>query len=240
VKYAIFSDIHSNLEALAAVLKDARERRVDAYICLGDIVGIGASPIECIEILRNMNVSVVHGDYDLEVCDQGSQVKTSNRIQETLVWTRNQVSGSDIDWIRSHRREGSEKHFRYVHASLNQIAPWQRLIAPMDASEHFDFQRESLCFVGHSHLQKIFQLDAISEELPFQNVIPNKKVKTVVSVGSVGRPQDNISDAAYVIYDSNQNILWPLRVPYDVRSAQLKMKSAGFDIELIRSLAVGR
>jgi predicted phosphodiesterase len=240
MKYAIISDIHGNLEALAAVIKDAKEHFVDEFICLGDIVGIGASPVECIEIIKNLNGTTVCGEFDCILAGKETRERISKEEMETLLWTRKQLSEKDIAWLKNLPDQEKIEHFRLVHATLSQISVWQRINTPMDASDHFDFQRESLCFTGHTHIPKIFQLDPISEELKLGKFKPNPQVKCVVTVGSVGKPKDNNPDAAYMIYDSTKNLILPQRVSYDVRSAQTKMNKANFDKKLIHNLALGK
>lgn len=238
--YAIFSDVHSNLEALASVLKDAREEGAEQFICLGDIIGIGASPVECIEILRETSEIVVAGEFDRITAGEEIKQKIPKSLMETLFWSRKLLRDEHIEWLRSLPLEQKVANFRLTHGSLNQLDPWQRIHSIVEASDHFDFQKESLCFVGHSHLQSVFQLDAISEKLTFHELSPKPLVKTLITVGSVGRPQDNNPHAAYVLYNQETNLIVPKRVAYDVRSAQLKMKEAGFDINLIKALASGK
>lgn len=124
MKYAILSDIHGNYEALQAVLKHAAEQKCTHYVCLGDIVGYGPNPCECLETIRALNCPVVMGNHD-EYCAKDAHLVGFNPMAaEGIKWTRDQLSEEQKAWLRDLKYVRTVESFTLVHATLDLPEKW--------------------------------------------------------------------------------------------------------------------
>src|SRR5882762_3993060 len=124
MRFAIFSDIHANLEALEAVIADARENKCTDFVCLGDVVGYNANPHECVDRIREMDCPIVKGNHD----EQASLVESSRDFNEmaeaAIQWTRDNLSDADKEWLRELKLQRQVRDFTIVHATLDTPAQW--------------------------------------------------------------------------------------------------------------------
>lgn len=236
--FAIVSDIHSNLEALSAVLADIKSQGIDEIICLGDIVGYGPNPVECLALAREFDLNIL-GNHDQAVLDGPSEFFTE-RAANAVYWTANRLSDEDMEFISSFREMVSSKKMTYVHGSPRN--PTSEYIMPtdpvysQDKMENIFSLLEHACFVGHTHFAGLFLKSSMSfyKAVGLGNsasLVPKEKL--IVNVGSVGQPRDGDPSACYVVVD-NKNIKWR-RVPYDFKATMQKI----YDIpHLDNSLAI--
>ena len=147
MRFAIFSDIHGNLEALEAVLSDARERHCTHFVCLGDVVGYNANPRECVEIVRDLDCPTVKGNHD----EQASQPEASGDFNEmaerAMTWTRAQLSEKDREWLRDLRLQRQVRDFTIVHATLDTPAQWGYVFRDLDAAASFTYNTPPFVFL---------------------------------------------------------------------------------------------
>ncbi|MEI6870925.1 MAG: metallophosphoesterase family protein [Verrucomicrobiota bacterium] len=163
--YAIFSDIHANLEAFQAVLEDARSQGATDYVCLGDIVGYNADPVACLEMVREMQCPVVKGNHD-EQASETSDIAYFNALAaKAIQWTRDQLSPAHKDWLRSLKFSRVVRNFTIVHSTLDSPSSWGYIISELDASASFSYQHTQLCFYGHTHVPRAFVRDQRVVEL---------------------------------------------------------------------------
>jgi predicted phosphodiesterase len=241
VKFAIFSDIHGNLEALEAVLADITAERVQEMICLGDIVGYGPNPAECLEMIRCLSCSVVMGNHD-EACIEPEMEQALNEYARAgIVFARNQLSNTQKGWLRNRPMQLDFDDFTAVHASLSD-EPWQYVLSSADALRHFMFQEKPLCFCGHSHRPAVWTLEGrrVRCLAPASNVTLPLCARTLVNVGSVGQPRNLRTEACYVIYNRVALSIGFRFVPYNVKQTQGKILAAGLPRFLAQRLALGR
>ncbi|HEY5813376.1 MAG TPA: metallophosphoesterase, partial [Terrimicrobiaceae bacterium] len=151
MKFAVFSDIHGNLEALEAVLSDIAAERVQEMICLGDIVGYGPNPAECIEMLRCLSCSVVLGNHDEACVEPGHDAGLNEYARAGIAFARKELNSAQMGWLRNRPLQLDFDDFTAVHSSLNEAEEWQYISSPADARQHFLFQDKPLCFCGHTH-----------------------------------------------------------------------------------------
>ena len=240
MRYAIFSDIHANLEAFEAVLRDAEEQKCTHYVCLGDIVGYNANPHECTSRVRELDCPIVKGNHD----EQASLIESSRDFNEmaeaAIEWTRENLSEADKDWLRDLKLQRQVRDFTIVHATLDTPAQWGYVFNNLDAAASFTYQHTTVCFFGHTHVPMAFiRDDGVKRVRTEQLRIDNTK-KYFINVGSVGQPRDGDWRAAYCIYHIEQNSVEQRRVKYDLASAQKKIIAAGLPPLLAERLAVGR
>lgn len=241
MRYAILSDIHSNLEALEAILLDCRRQRVDMYVCLGDIVGYGADPAECVRLTRKFVKRCIAGNHDYAVAGKIDASYFTKDGQAAVFWTQQNVSFETIEFLSRLPVTDRGDDFVMAHGSLHDAGRFQYLTDVVDAAGSFSCMEENVCFVGHTHVPRIFvQAGKNVYALPGQEAELDKRYKYIVNVGSVGQPRDGIPMAAYGIYDAETEWIGVHRVRYDIAGAQRKIRAAGLPEDLARRLELGR
>lgn len=240
MKFALFADIHANYHALQAVLADAQEQGCANFVCLGDIVGYGGHPSECLEAVRALGCPVVRGNHD-EGASEDSSLEDLNPLAEAaLLWTRGQLSTDQREWLRDLKLVRQVRDFTIVHATLDSPGSWGYVTNRFDAMASFSYQFTSVCFYGHTHVPRVFEkADVVRAGRGF-DVAMERGVKYFVNVGSVGQPRDGDWRASYVIYDSEAQFIGIRRVEYDVAGAQETILAAGLPALLADRLSYGK
>lgn len=228
---AIISDIHSNLEALQAVLADIEKHQVEEIYCLGDIVGYGPNPRECVDLVRSCKV-VLLGNHD-----QGAMFDPEGfnpPAERAIFWTRSQLEHpSDNrqskqerwDFLAERPRTHRENGFLFVHGSARN--PLNEYVFPEDIYNQRKMERifalvERYCFQGHTHVPGIFTENLqfhSPEEVDYSYRLDGRK--TLCNVGSVGQPRDGDWRACYVLLDGDT--INYRRVEYDIDTTVKKI-----------------
>ena len=159
MRFAILSDIHSNLEALEAVLADARAQSCTQFVCLGDVVGYNANPSECVKIIQELECPVVKGNHDEQASIVASTEAFNELAEEAIDWTRAQLSAADIAWLADLSLTRQVGDFTIVHATLDSPGQWGYIFNDLDAMASFTCQHTPLCFFGHTHWPTAFVRD---------------------------------------------------------------------------------
>lgn len=240
MKYAVIADIHANLEAFEVVLDDARAQNCTHYCCVGDVVGYGANPKECLETVRRMAMPCVKGNHD-EYCSSEEDLEGFNpHAAEAVQWTRKQLSDEDRRWLRDLKYTRLVASFSMVHATLDQPERWGYVFDKLMAAASFTYQNTSVCFFGHTHVPVAFIRDSVVRGGTYSKFRVEPGRKYFVNVGSVGQPRDNNPKAAYVVYDLNEGSIELRRLDYDIGKAQKKILDAGLPPRLAERLAFGK
>ena len=240
-RIAVFSDIHGNLHALNAVLEAIDDLGLRTLICCGDVVGYGAFPNECIEILRFRRIPTLAGNHDHAVIGQ-TDINFFNEIaKEAVFWTRERLAEENSVWLRERPYTYTlAKDFYFVHASPNQPEEWGYVLTFGDARAAFEKFSQRFCFIGHSHQPAIVVHKGEQLDIPDSSDIPiEPKRRYLINVGSVGQPRDRNPNASFVTVDLDQKLIQFHRVPYDVRAAQEAIRRNGLPSELAERLAYG-
>lgn len=242
MKAAIISDIHSNLEALLVVLKDIKKRRLKSIFCLGDLVGYGANPNECIDLCIKESKMIVAGNHDWAAVDK-TDVATFNPVAAKAIrWTKEKINKDSVTRMKSLELTGKVDNLLLVHATPKNPAKWGYLFTLDEYEREFSHFDEQLCFIGHSHIPAAVFQDAngycdLVRDNPFPIVA---KRRYIVNVGSVGQPRDMDPRASYAIYDGNNNSIEIVRLDYNIPLAQQKIIMAGLPEVLADRLLAGR
>lgn len=240
MRFAILSDIHANLEALEAVLADARAAQCGEFVCLGDVVGYNANPRECIHLVQALDCPSVMGNHDEQAAvDEPSQEFTGD-AEAAIRWTRDLLTEKERRWLEEREMLRQEEGFTLVHANLDAPGGWGYVRNDFDAAESFDFQRTPLCFFGHTHVPVAYVNEGGARRLALDQLAIQSDKKYLINAGSVGQPRDRDWRAAYCIYDSDAQMVELRRVSYDVAAAQEKIRAAGLPERLAQRLAVGK
>ena len=240
MKYAIIADIHGNLEAFQVVLEDIRAQKATHIVCLGDVVGYNANPKECLKIIRDMNIPCVKGNHD-EYCSSENHLEGFNpHAAEAVIWTRNQLSTDDKQWLCDLKYSRMAANFTMVHATLDAPERWGYVFDKLAAAASFPYQNTQMCFFGHTHVPVAFMRDTVVRGGTYSKFKVDSSKKYFINVGAVGQPRDNNPKAAYVIYDMDAQTIELRRLDYDIEAAQKKILAAGLPERLAERLAYGR
>jgi predicted phosphodiesterase len=211
--FAVISDIHSNLEALQTVLSDIEERGISRIICLGDVVGYGPNPRECIDLVAERCELCLMGNHDHAVLYEPSNFNTA--AERACYWTREELEGEPDVEKRNRRWEflgklpvkKKSRDILYVHASprrpINEyIFPEDVFTNPQKVLANFERLDARLCFLGHTHQPGVFLDDPYFDpphELPDSPFYEVEEERAIINVGSVGQPRDRDPRASYVV-----------------------------------------
>lgn len=240
MRYAILADIHANLEALQTVLEDTKQQGCTHYVCLGDVVGYGANPKECLDIIKGMNMPVVKGNHDEYISVDDDPEGFNDAAAEAVTWTRAQLTADDRKWLRELKYFRLVANFSIVHATLDAPQRWGYVFEKLEAAASFTYQNTPVCFFGHTHVPVAFVRDTTVRGGTYSKFRVEPGKKYFVNVGSIGQPRDGNPKAAYVIYDMAQQSIELRRLDYDIATAQKKIRAAGLPERLAARLAVGR
>lgn len=241
MRYLILSDIHSNLEALDAVLADAAGL-YQQVVCLGDIVGYGADPNAVTAWVRQHCEAVIRGNHD-RACTGMSDLRFFNPIAKAAAeWTRMQLEPDHLLYLSELPRGPlAVANFRIVHGSPLDEDTY--VISIEDAEEQFRSLVPGLLFFGHTHVQGGFGRTGANGKvvslLPEELVLVAEEGTMMVNPGSVGQPRDSDWHAAYALYDAATRQIEFRRCPYDVDTAQRKIVEAGLPQALAERLGLG-
>ncbi|MFH1775116.1 MAG: metallophosphoesterase family protein [Chloroflexota bacterium] len=244
MRYAIIADIHANLAAFIAVLAGIEHQRgaVDEIWCLGDVVGYGPDPHECIELLRQHKHVCVAGNHDWAATGKVDTAYFNPDAARACHWTAQQLTPEDSDYLSKLPPLIQKDTFTLVHGSPRQPI-WEYLDSISIATENLSYFRSQFCLVGHSHVPLVFKYDEDGHCL-FNRFSPNielalGKSRLIINPGCVGQPRDGDPRASYAIYDSDYEVMRLYRIPYDINSTQLKMARQGLPMRLVARLSQG-
>ena len=236
MKTAVISDVHSNIEALTAVFADMEQAAIERVICLGDIVGYGADPNDCLHLIKEKCDIVIKGNHDEAVGGPEEYSSFNPEAEEAINWTRNRISEEGRSYLASLPMIFEEYSIVYVHSSPHKPEQWSYIVSREDALYEFRYFKGGAAFIGHSHISGIFCHDGDTYD---QEVILDENKRYIINVGSVGQPRDGNSYAAYAVYDDKMKSVNINRVSYDVESAAEKIREAGLPSFLSSRLAAG-
>lgn len=244
MRYAILGDIHSNLEAIFAVLEDLNKNKVEKIFSVGDIIGYGAEPSRCLAIARERFEFTTAGNHDWAVVGKLDLNWFNELARKAIVWTQELLSEEELKILAGLSLVEEYQNMIFVHGSLFEPMQFHYLLNLSQARKNFDSQDDKkLCFIGHSHIPFFVVADDVSGEIYIQQgrelrIEPRKRY--LVNVGSVGQPRDGDPRACYVLYDSDKNLLELRRVEYDVEEACTKIISLGLPYQFGERLYYGR
>lgn len=244
MKIAILGDIHSNLAAFEAVLSDIESKGgFDRIWCLGDVVGYGPDPHECIALLRQHDHVCVAGNHDWAAIGKMDTSDFNATAALAAQWTSQQLTEQDKRYIRRLKTTIVQDDFTLVHGSPREPI-WEYLLPlAIDIAEaNFSYFDTSFCLVGHSHVPLVFEsIDDSVVYRVFEEGV-NLELGTnrlLINPGGVGQPRDGDPRASYALYDDEARVIYHYRVKYDILATQKKMQEAELPISLIKRLIYG-
>jgi len=240
MKTALISDVHANLEALQAVLGAIDERGVDRILCLGDVVGYGASPNECLSLVRERCELVLLGNHDSAASGGPEAARFNPNAKTAALWTAKMLTPDHRDYLRGLKLVSHAGPYLCVHASPAAPRDWEYIFDRFDAEPQFQFFSEPICFIGHTHQPAIFErVAAGSTFVPPTRLRIDAERRYIVNVGSVGQPRDRDPRACFVLLHETAGEIEFIRVAYDIPAAQEKIREAKLPGVLATRLATG-
>lgn len=240
MRYLVISDIHANLAALEAVLADAGG--VDQVWCLGDVVGYGPDPNECVELLRKQELICLAGNHDWAALDKLDLASFNSDARAAAAWTQSVLSDESRAYLHSLPSLREEGQFTLAHGSPRHPV-WEYILDPLVASVNFMHFATQYCLVGHTHTAVTFVQgsDGGSQvRFPlYDKAFPLASERKIINPGSVGQPRDADPRAAYAIIDSEAMTWEHRRVDYAIEETQGRMREHGLPHRLIARLQYG-
>lgn len=243
MRYALFADIHSNLEAFLAVREEFEKEKIDEYVCLGDIVGYAANPNECIKLVKQLNpVTIIAGNHDWASVGKADINYFNPIAKEAILWTQKELTEENKDFLQNLPLTKEFDDFLIVHGSLYSPQEWHYIFTLQDARRNFDEQKKRICFIAHSHQPFIISQDREGKcaGVKGMRVSLRDDYRYLINIGSVGQPRDGNPDACYCLYDTTKKGIEIKRTSYEIKKAQDKIISAGLPQRLAFRLSLGR
>jgi predicted phosphodiesterase len=243
----VFGDIHSNIEALTSTYDELIGRGCQRIVCLGDIVGYGASPGECIDFLREKNITCIKGNHDFFALDHKEEIdwEMKDYSRDAIIWTQKQLTNGQLDWIESLPFNIKIDDIQFVHSSMetHDGEYWPYILDAKTAQFHFYMQDCQVAFCGHIHIPLLFTCSASHgikmEMLKSTNLDLESNNKYLINPGAVGQPRDLDWRASAVTYDTLSGQLEPVRTEYQVDLSKDKIIAAGLSEDLAERLSSG-
>ena len=233
MKIALISDIHSNLQALNSALSSIETHNVDAIYCLGDIVGYGADPSPCIDLVQRHCKGVVLGNHDLAVARNEGTDYLPRSGQEAIKHNRAKLSKSQLDYLVSLPYTLVADGCTFVHATPKSPENWVRFDTLGTVRDQFDHFDTMFCFVGHTHIPAV-----VADRLGVFRVRAGSRY--IINVGSIGQPRDNDPRLGFVVFDTETLSHELVRVRYDVEGAAARILADGLPKDLASRLSRGK
>ncbi len=242
MRYGIFSDIHSNLEALDAVIEAYRKEKIDKYLCVGDVVGYAANPNECIEKIKALTMITVASNHDWAAVNLFSSDYFNPFAKEAISWTQRNLDEQGEYFLEQLTLIYKNEDLTMVHGTLDEPGDFNYMADGYIACGTFGLLETKICFVGHTHLPCVF-IKCKDGRMQYQeevNIYIKGNSKYIINVGSVGQPRDGNPHAAYCVYDTDKKNIQIKRVSYDIQTARKKIIDRGLPCFLGERLLAGR
>ncbi|MDQ7001820.1 MAG: metallophosphoesterase family protein, partial [Ghiorsea sp.] len=241
---AIISDVHANLPALTAVLDDIDESNIQHILCLGDIVGYGPHPSECIKILQERRIFSIRGNHDYMVGSGKDFSHGSSSSLHVAHWTIDRMSQAEREWLATLPLQYWKNNIMLVHGAPKDPTFFNAYVYERTAEPNLLWMEAHdlpICFHGHSHLQGMYLFKhkqvSLHKELTTYNIQEN--TQSLICPGAVGQPRSGISGAEYAIYDPQSKQITFKRIDYDIEAVTQDMKRFEFPEQLITRLKQG-
>jgi predicted phosphodiesterase len=244
MRLALISDIHSNIEALKAVYADIDGQKVDETVCLGDIVGYGVNPNECVELVRERCPIILLGNHDAAAVGLLPTHHFNIHAKIAIEWTVDNMKKGLAAFLHALPLREVKENSTLVHATPYEPNMWYYITSLEEAVFNFQFFETQFCFIGHTHIPIIIVLNNEKElyvhqdpQIGFGDL---EGSRFLINVGSVGQPRDRDPRACYGILDTDQKQFTLRRVEYDFTKTQASMAKQKMPEFLISRLADGR
>jgi len=232
MRIAIISDIHSNLEALQKAFEIIEGKNVDEIVCMGDIVGYGADPNRCLELVRQRTRHILLGNHDEAAIDLSLTQYFNQYARRAAYWTNENLTEENINFLRTLPLRLELWNLTFVHSTPRDTEQWDYIFSAFEAHQYFDAFNTKICFVGHSHVPGVY-----CEDGKTHTVKPH--LRYIINVGSIGQPRDGDPRLSFGIFDTETWKYEHVRSEYDAYTAATKILQNGLPRYLAERLLVG-
>ncbi|MEZ6017121.1 MAG: metallophosphoesterase family protein [Planctomycetota bacterium] len=243
MRYAILGDIHANLAALEAVLADLADRSIDTMLQVGDVVGYGAAPRECVALVRQHCALVVKGNHDAACTEELDTRLFNPNARAAVDYTKTILTPVELDWLRALPYVAQAEHCTLAHGTLAKPERFDYIQSTEDADPSLDELEQGVCFLGHTHVPvSIMRLADAPHETCYsidREVNLTLAHRALVNVGSVGQPRDEDPRACYAVWDTETGRMGLHRVEYDIEREADRIRRAGLPAILADRLFLG-
>ncbi len=249
MKFAIISDIHSNLESLEKAIEIIESFSIEKIICLGDIIGYGANPNECLEIVKKYCDQIILGNHDEASLSSEHEENHFNSIALTsLNWTIDNLNKQSKNFLKKLPYKVEYNDFLFVHSSPKEFKKWHYILTHHEATVNFKFFHHKICFFGHTHIpyvfiqnptQGFFSVEENSKQYDIKKIFLNKKNKYLINPGSIGQPRDFNPFLSFGIFDSSEYSFQIVRAKYNVRKSAHKILDKNLPEKNAQRLFIG-
>jgi predicted phosphodiesterase len=243
MRIALLSDVHGNLPAFEAVLGDVEEQTVEAVWCLGDLVGYGAEPDECVQLARDRCDLSLAGNHDLVVTGDIPISDFSSSAAAAARWTQETIGDETMAFLKGLRPADPEREPALYHASPRDPV-WEYVLSTWQAEECIDIMDARVAAVGHSHVALWFRRDDVGktsgDTAPASTELDLSDGSWLVNPGGVGQPRDGDPRAAWLLLDTSTWTATWRRVEYPIDEAARAIEEAGLPRVLAERLYSGQ
>lgn len=246
MRFAVFADIHSNLEAMQAFVEDAAARKIHRYMCLGDIIGYGPDPNECVELVRSLpKMSCILGNHDAAAIWRYSPYSMTKDAKEVILWTIEQLSPDNTQYLENLQPVIFQVNMVFAHANPYNPEAYRYVTTRKYAARSFASVKEKLTFIGHSHRPLVitrknyFQITFTAPKGNETHSVSTEN-RQIINCGSIGQPRDGDPRACYCIVDTEKERIEFHRLEYDYQRTCNKIQSAGLPNILAKRLLKGK
>lgn len=244
MRIAVFSDIHGNLEALQTALNYLTDQKIKQCLCLGDIVGYGANPNECVKVIKEMNCLSVAGNHDFGVLEKTDISNFHHAAQDAIFWIRKQIATEVKEYLENLPVSANFQDLFLVHATCQNPLRWHYLLNAQQAQDDFAYLKEKIGFIGHSHVPIVFEYCDTTKKTEVINAekveIKPGDYRYLINTGSIGQPRDGNPQTCFVIVDTANGLVEYIRLDYDIKLTQKKIRAAGLPEILASRLEIGK
>lgn len=242
MRVLVISDIHANLAAFESVLADAANQW-DIIWFLGDLIGYGPDPNECVSLLREQRHVALSGNHDWAVLNKLDIEGFNHEARTAIQWTQATVTDETLEFLRSLDAMTTEEPFTLAHASPRQPV-WEYILDAYTAAVNFMYLPTPFCFVGHTHVPVVYEereQGVISTHVPEYDypIHLDATTRLIINPGSVGQPRDSDPRAAYGVLDTEEMTWQFRRVSYPIPKTQMRMREYGLPERLAARLSYG-
>jgi predicted phosphodiesterase len=242
MKYLIFSDIHGNAQALEKVLEEIDDIRPDFVVSLGDVVGYGANPVECIELVDSHCDIRICGNHDFVAAGLSDSETFNITARISIEWTRSCLSADHKELLSGY--DTLKRHGECVFAHSSPISPldWEYVYTLGQARNILSETGARFVLIGHTHVPGIISYDPASGAVVEQGtkIEADPGRRYLINAGSIGQPRDGICAASLAVVDVRRNRINLRRIPYDITEAQDRIRAEGLPESLASRLSLAR
>ena len=232
MRTAIISDIHANLEGLTRAFELIDEIRADEMVCLGDVVGYGANPNECLELVRQRCSVILMGNHDAAACDPAIAESFTTNARLSAVWTNKALTKENKTYLAGLVMTHEQPQVFFVHATPCNPGEWEYILTEHDATLAFRCFDREICFIGHTHAPVVYGETGKAKQI-------QRGARYIINVGSIGQPRDGNPKLSFGVFDTERWEYQNIRAEYNIKLASQKIMDAGLPRGLAERLWVG-